>query len=113
MEKSFWNNNHELSGLYEEVSKKIPMMGECEKGNPKLEKLRKAVNLYYEVMNNGGMNTMYGFKRIFGYSTSDVRHILKIQSWVGNTLMYKNLMIKMNEVIASLVIEAAQEQLQK
>ena len=111
--QSFWKNNHELSALYAVLNEKIPAFGSCDKKSPKLEKLRKASNLYYEVMNNGGINTMHGFKATFGYSASYVRRAIRINSEVGNFTGYNRLVADMDKTIAGLVIESAQEQLQK
>ena len=56
--RSFWDNNHRLSPLYEKICSLFPVMGEVDqpRKNPKLERFRKMANAYYDLFNNGGGN---------------------------------------------------------
>ena len=64
---SYWNNR----GLYQETAtaleKRIPTFGKVEdaKQHPKLERLRRATNMYYDLYNNGAGNTHTGMHRGF------------------------------------------------
>lgn len=61
---TYWNGkgkHNEMLTL--EVAPHIPHVGECK--TPALEKLRKAQNAYYDLLNNGRAS---GFKAVFGVS---------------------------------------------
>lgn len=59
----FWNNNHPLTPLYEELAKKMPHMG-SPKGKA-MAALCKASNHYYDVFNNGLCNRAKTFRGAF------------------------------------------------
>lgn len=54
--QTYWNGKGKHQSLAAQLEKLIPMMGECPADRPKLESLRKAQNLYYDLYNNGGCN---------------------------------------------------------
>jgi hypothetical protein len=66
-EKTYWNSNGTYQKLSEQLENMIPSMGEVEnpKQNPKLERLRKLTNAYYDLYNNGGCNPCRGTAKYF------------------------------------------------
>lgn len=67
-ENSYWNSKGKHQDLYNKVVKFVPTMGECPKDKPKLERLRRAANCYYDLFNNGLGNRAGEFRRMFGFS---------------------------------------------
>jgi hypothetical protein len=55
---NYWNNTGRFQSLANDLEKLIPSAGPVENArqNPKLERLRKIVNAYYDLLNNGGGN---------------------------------------------------------
>lgn len=51
---TYWNNEGNYQVQYDELKKLIPLEGKAP--TQKLELLRVATNMYYDVYNNGGMN---------------------------------------------------------
>ncbi len=67
--KTYWNGEGKAQAKYDVLHKQIPYEGECPKDRPKLERLRKAANAYYQLYNNGNFSA---FTRIFGVSGTKV-----------------------------------------
>ena len=55
---TYWNDTGRYQKLYDELQVLIPSTGEVRdvKNNPHLEELRKVINAYYDLYNNGGAN---------------------------------------------------------
>lgn len=53
LDATYWNSNGALQALSNKLSKMIPTSGTCPNDKPKLEKFRRAANLYYQLHNNG------------------------------------------------------------
>jgi len=66
-ENTYWNNNGTHQELSNKLREMIPSMGEVvdAENNPKLERLRKLTNAYYDLYNNGGCNPCRGTARYF------------------------------------------------
>jgi hypothetical protein len=63
---TYWDGNGKYQKTYEQLHKLIPATGEVEgKGNRALERLRKYVNAYYDLFNNGGCNRAQAISRYF------------------------------------------------
>jgi hypothetical protein len=70
MNNTYWAGNRvaggrNMSDMYNLVNGLIPFTGECDKSAPKLERLRKACNVYYNALNNG---CYAGFSQTFKVS---------------------------------------------
>lgn len=105
---TFWEKTSELSIIAEKLEEKIPVYGEVDnkKQNPALEKFRKAANVYYEIFNNGGMNSLAGCKNLFGLSAAEVRRFVEFRRW-------DRLHDKIEPKLTEIVLAAAAEQLSK
>lgn len=66
---TYWNNKGKYQAVYSNLHKLIPSSGACSSRDPKLERLRKAGNAYYQLFNNGNASM---FSRIFGVSGRSV-----------------------------------------
>jgi hypothetical protein len=72
MIKCYWTNEGKFQKLSEKLQERVPAIGKVEgKGNRRLEKFRRAANVYYDVFNNGLCNRGSEFKPIFGFSARD------------------------------------------
>ena len=110
--QSFWNNDHELTPLYEEVNKLIPSEGEV-KGNKnrKLERMRKMANCYYDIFNNGGCNRMRAITAYFGEDVSwQLRYSVNCDNPVRRELAWKAIAEDVDPIMAEAIKEAAEEQ---
>lgn len=63
----YWAKTGSHQALYDLLANKIPNFGECAPEFPKLERLRKAANCYYDLYNNGLCNRATEFRKIFGF----------------------------------------------
>ena len=73
---SYWDGTGKYQLLYDKLNSLIPAEGPCENprsANKKLEKLRRAVNAYYDIFNNGGMNRGAEIRHHFGVAMSQYR----------------------------------------
>ena len=106
--KTFWDNNHPLQAVADQLQNRIPVSGEVEDAaaNPALEEFRKGMNLYYEIFNNGCMNRSDGSKKYFGIPGSEMKRLCRIGNW-------KMIHGYTEPGMEKLVIAAAVEQLAK
>lgn len=65
--QTYWNHKGRFKATYDELEKLIPEEGECGPGNPALDRLRQAVNIYYDLFNNGLINLAEEFEPVFGF----------------------------------------------
>jgi hypothetical protein len=74
-EKTYWNDQGRLQDNIKELQELIPVAGKCEKPmsvNKHLDRLRRAVNHYYDLYNNGLWNRRNTFQTLFGISPADL-----------------------------------------
>jgi hypothetical protein len=71
---SYWCNNGRFQTVGDTIKKFIPVSGPCGKNQPKLEALRKAINCYYDLFNNGLCNRAREFRSVFGFSPRKLYH---------------------------------------
>ena len=69
--KTYWNSRGTHQTLIIELQNLIPTEGKCSTKTPKLEKLRKAINAYYDLYNNGGCNLTAQIRASFGVGKTD------------------------------------------
>ncbi len=99
---SYWNNNGTHQALADKLQAMIPPEGSISGSkNAKLEKLRKAINCYYDLYNNGLYNRGRSFSKLFfPYARYQYRGHHFVEA------MYEHTEAKMDEFI----VEAAREQ---
>ena len=56
MSNTYWNGNGTYQGIIDKLSEEIPMEGACE--DKAIDRLRRAINAYYDIYNNGGCNSV-------------------------------------------------------
>lgn len=56
MSNTYWNGNGTYQGFIDKLSEEIPMEGACE--DKAIDRLRRAINAYYDIYNNGGGNSV-------------------------------------------------------
>jgi len=79
---TYWDHEGKHQDKAEKLDNLIPAAGKVSgKENKALEKYRQAANLYYEIFNNGGTNSMNGIKSIFGMSKDEVRTNVRLNDW--------------------------------
>jgi len=68
--KTYWAHGGKYKKLAEKLQERIPAEGSVpEPGkNPNLERLRIAVNCYYDLFNNGLCNRAREFRKVFGFA---------------------------------------------
>src|SRR6056297_3140104 len=105
MENSYWTGNGRHQDLLTQLECRIPDHGQVDnpRKNRRLEKLRKAINCYYDLYNNGLMNSAAQFRKVFGIPSSQE------QPWgcAASTRLYPNCSIAASSVSSSI---AAMEQ---
>lgn len=104
---TYWSNKGRYQELASALQTMIPSSGEVlgHKGNPKLERFRKASNCYYDLYNNGLCNRAAEFRQVFGIASSKHRHPTR-RGWFTEEL-YRSVEGQMDKII----LEAAAEQL--
>jgi len=55
MSNTYWNGNGTYQGFIDKLSEEIPIEGACE--DKAIDRLRRAINAYYDIYNNGGCNS--------------------------------------------------------
>lgn len=103
--KSFWNNNHPLQYLANQIHQLIHEQGgtvQAPRKNPKLERARKMANAYYDLYNNGGGNKPSAVVSYFGSGV--------IRAFRDKWRNTSGLEMEIDEIMAKALIEAAREQ---
>ena len=74
--KCYWHETGFHQAKLHKLHKLIPSAGPIikSKDNPCLEKLRKAINCYYDLYNNDLRNAAQSFAQIFGFRSTDYRY---------------------------------------
>lgn len=73
--ESYWNSRGRFLSQYKKLSERIPASGPCEDScgkNRHLDRLRRAVNAYNDLFNNGLANRKGDFIDLFGFNP-DIR----------------------------------------
>ena len=67
---TYWGNKGKHQSLADKLQKLIPDEGSVPEPdkNPKLERLRVAINCYYDLFNNGLCNRAREFRKVFGFA---------------------------------------------
>lgn len=103
---TYWASKGTLQKVGDKLQEMLPNYGEVpsKHRNPKLERLRKAINYYYDLYNNGLCNRSRGFSKFFGLPA-----LYNYQYINGkfDTCLFWDLEEKMDEII----LAAAKEQL--
>jgi hypothetical protein len=97
----YWQGHGTHGALAKKLMERVPSEGACSCRTPELEKLRQAVNAYYDLYNNGGINRVHEIRKIFGVGGrtcwSDDAQIADAARW------------KVEEVMDKRVLAAAKE----
>ncbi len=110
-ENSYWNGKGTHKELADALRKLIPMSGPVPNArkNPKLEKYRKACNVYYDLFNNGLCNRAAEFRHVFGFSP---KHLYT--RWQNGHLRIQfqdeEMNARMNATLDLIILAAAEEQ---
>ena len=108
---SFWNSNTDLQTQVELLHNLVPGEGEVEnpRKNRKLEKFRKACNVYQRLYNDGDCLNTSHLRNIFGLNITDYY----VNRW-SNGRFYKEIEDKMyhdiEPIMHQIVIDACVEQ---
>jgi archaellum component FlaC len=71
----YFKGTGRYQGIYDDLKVRIPTEGECKNkntSNKHLEELRKAVNQYFDLYENGLTNRHHGFKKQFSWKLEDM-----------------------------------------
>lgn len=101
---AYWGTNGKYQTVVTAMTDDlIPASGSVDnpRKNRKLEKLRKAINCYYDLFNNGLCNRASEFRSVFGFGGSV---IAKVHHFEG-PLVYK-----LDQVMDDIIVQAAVEQ---
>lgn len=102
--KTYWNHDNMHMSITDRLQALIPACGSVSEPrmNKALEKYRKAVNVYYDLYNNGLGNRAKEFRNVFGFASSQY----KIRPYEYADLLY----FKVEAAMDDIVIAAAKEQ---
>jgi hypothetical protein len=103
MHTSYWNNNGKHQAIADRLATLVPAMGEVAKGNPKLERFRKASNCYYDLYNNGLCNRSKEFFHVFKFRSSDHRSF-------GKKNFSPSIFPAVEEAMDQIILDAGNEQ---
>jgi hypothetical protein len=109
MENTYWNDKGTHQYYMKALEPLIPFNGSIKgRKNVKLEKLRKAINCYWDLYNNGLGNRDRSFSKIFGHEVlaSHITYYIKIRMPVPQRY-YEAI----ERVMDGLIEDAALEQL--
>jgi hypothetical protein len=102
LQNCYWNDTGLHQDKYDVVKRLIPSMGPVEhpRKNRRLEKLRKAVNCYYDLYNNGLINRANQFRVVFDIQSSHYKLESKHYGRYSQTL-YNEVERKIDQIILS------------
>lgn len=106
---SYWNHKGTHQDVINNLQALIPREGPVTgRKNSKLERLRRAINCYYDLYNNGLCNRAQEFRAIFKIPSSHYRRRVGQAQWSGSfdAHIYSLTEKAMDEI----VLAAAQEQ---
>lgn len=105
---NYWNGTGLFQSLADKVREFVPAMGNVEKGNPKLERFRKAMNAYYDIYNNGGCNRASSIRHYFKVSMSHFRSSMGRE--IGYITHFDKIYQYTDPVMDGIILDAALEQ---
>jgi hypothetical protein len=103
---TYWNSNGKHQSQAQLLQALLPCSGACVKprgANRNLEKLRKAINCYYDLYNNGLGNRATQFYQVFGIPSSHYRY--GVARLKFDQEMYDAVEMKMNKLVDNAAIE--------
>ena len=105
IELTYWNGKGNHQAFVDKVQALVPASGEVPnaKKNPALEKFRKAMNVYYDVYNNGLCNRAAQFKGAFGFASGQYKLPYEYGSFGQN--LYNRMEAAMDDIINAAAIE--------
>lgn len=65
--QTYWADKGRFQRQCDQLTRMIPDEGPVADGNPALERLRQAINIYYDLFNNGLCNMADEFRDVFGF----------------------------------------------
>lgn len=101
MTNRYWNSTGTHQSAICLLQKEIPVEGPVSKGRPALEKLRRAINVYYDLYNNGLYNRARQFRGVFGFSAGVHRYKDRFGEY-----LYARVEEKMDEYVQAAALEA-------
>jgi hypothetical protein len=106
---NFWDGDSPHQPLADALLSLVPMVGETPDAanNPKLERFRCAVKVYYDIFNNGGGNRESEVRPTFGINLERYRN----EGGSYPSLDFDRLKADLETPLATFAIEAAAEQL--
>lgn len=106
MQDTYWIGNGRYQDFLVQLEHRIPDHGQVDqpRKNRHLEKLRKAINCYYDLYNNGLMNRAQEFRKVFGIPSSQYK------LW-GCGEYVQSLYTKTEAAMDELILLAAMEQM--
>ena len=107
MENTYWNDKGTHQYYMKALEPLIPLQGSIKgRKNVKLEKLRKAINCYYDLYNNGLGNRDRSFSKIFGHEVlaSHIKYYMTIRMPVPQRY-YEAIERVMDGIIEDAVLE--------
>lgn len=107
MNQTYWNSAGKHQKSLNSLRKLVPPSGpvvRSKSNNRNLEKFRKAVNCYYDLYNNGLLNRVDEFRRVFKLNISEYK--LGTERRIFADELYERVENEMDQII----VAAAKEQ---
>lgn len=111
---TFWDGTHTLSPLLNKLQKQLPVSGAVAgEDNVSLDKLRRIINVYFELLNNGGCN-LTSSKTKAGEREDTIRELLPVSvsalKKMARSFQFDAIEDIVAPVLATVILEAAKEQ---
>lgn len=106
LQETYWNGKGERQDLVEKMERLIPGSGKADK--PKLERLRKAINCYYDLYNNGLYNRASEFRLVYGISIKRDFNSCSFTGYASPDILGKLRLVE--KTLTKIMVEAAEEQ---
>lgn len=116
MENSYWNSRGTYQDLYNQLLKLIPGPGPVTAPKSrKLDLLRKAANVYYDVFNNGLCNRGSQFYGVFKFGARSFKRTkyyrdLNGRQYARTEIQFDRIMRPMDARMDEIILAAAKEQ---
>lgn len=103
MSATYWNSKGKYMSTIAQLQALIPIEGAVAspRTHPKLEKLRRAINCYYDLYNNGLCNRASEFARVTGIAAGKY----KMDRYSYSPTLYKLLEERMDAIVADAAAE--------
>ncbi len=102
--QTYWADKGRYQRQIDQLMRMIPGEGPVADGNPALEKLRQAINIYYDIFNNGLCNMADEFHDVFGFQPKhediereadlDDYHVDELRRWYSKVEMKLNILVQ-------------------